>query len=171
MKKLKAINEPLTKRLNIVEKDLYELELLKSTIEHREPIIVGFFILQYEKLRMLELYYNFFDKFFDVNRYEVLDMDTYSIYLAPAEENLKDCIQPEKEVFGKNENDYRDSFKADAKSIFFLERVAVSIKSKISRSRDFSKKILGAQKCYVYVAKHIAALTKGQISSNLAAKD
>ena len=56
----KAINEPLLKRLNSVEKDLYEVELLKSTIEHREPIIVGSFILQYAKLRMLELYYNFF---------------------------------------------------------------------------------------------------------------
>ena len=50
----KAINEPLFKRLNPVEKDLYEDELLKSTIEHREPIIVGFFILQYAKMRMLE---------------------------------------------------------------------------------------------------------------------
>ena len=57
----KAINEPLSKKLNTVEKDLYEVELLKSTIEHREPIIVGFFILQYVRLRMLELYYNFFD--------------------------------------------------------------------------------------------------------------
>ena len=52
----KAINEPLIKRLFTVEKDLYEVELLNSTIEHREPIIVGFFILQYAKLRMLELY-------------------------------------------------------------------------------------------------------------------
>ena len=41
----KAANEPLFKRLNTVEKDLYEVELVKSTIEHREPIIVGFFIL------------------------------------------------------------------------------------------------------------------------------
>ena len=59
----KAINEPLFKRLNNVQKDLYEIELLKSTNEHKEPIIVGFFILQYAKLRMLELYYKFFDKF------------------------------------------------------------------------------------------------------------
>ena len=33
----KAFNEPLFKRLNTVEKDLFEVELLKSTIEHREP--------------------------------------------------------------------------------------------------------------------------------------
>ena len=53
----KAINESLFKRLNTVEKDLYKVELLKSTDEHRETIIVGIFILQYAKLRMLELYY------------------------------------------------------------------------------------------------------------------
>ena len=63
----KMINEPLFKRFITVEKDLYEVELLKSTIEQREPIIVGFFILQYAKMRMLELYYNFFGKFCDVN--------------------------------------------------------------------------------------------------------
>ena len=34
-----AINEPLFKKLNTVEKDMYEVELLKSTHEHREPII------------------------------------------------------------------------------------------------------------------------------------
>ena len=117
----KAINEPLFKRLNTVEKDLYEVELLKSTIEHREPIIVGFFILQYAKLRMLELYYNFFDKFCDVNKFEELEMDTDSLYLALAEENLYDCIQPDKRAAWEKmrESDCRDSFKADAKSNFF----------------------------------------------------
>ena len=55
-KNYKAINETKFKRLNTVGKELYEVELLKSTIEHIEPIIVGFLILQYAKLRMLELY-------------------------------------------------------------------------------------------------------------------
>ena len=59
----KAINNQFFRRLNVVAKDLFEVELVKSTIEHREPIIVGFFILQYAKLKMLELYYNFSDKF------------------------------------------------------------------------------------------------------------
>ena len=34
-----TINEPLFKKMNTVEKDMYEMELLKSTLEHREPII------------------------------------------------------------------------------------------------------------------------------------
>ena len=63
------IKEPLFKILKTIEKDLYDVELLKSTIEHRELIIVGFFILQYAKLRLLELFYNFFDKFCDVNKF------------------------------------------------------------------------------------------------------
>ena len=92
------MNHCLEDLTNTVEKDLYEVELLKSTIEHREPIIVGFFILQYAKLRMLELYYNFFDKFCDVYKFEELEMDTDSLYLALAEENLYDCIQPNKRV-------------------------------------------------------------------------
>ena len=71
----KAINEHFFKRLNTIQKDLYEIELLRSTIEHTEPIIVGFFILQYAKLRMLELYYNFFGKFCDVNKIEELKLD------------------------------------------------------------------------------------------------
>ena len=115
----KAINEPLFKRLNTVEKDLYKVELLKSTIEHREPIIVGCFILQYAKLRILELYYNFFDKFCDLNKFE--EMDTDSLYLPLAEEKLYDCIKPDKRAVWEKirENDCRDSFKADAKSNFF----------------------------------------------------
>ena len=38
----KAINGKSFKRLNNVSKELCEVELVKSKIEHREPIIVGF---------------------------------------------------------------------------------------------------------------------------------
>ena len=90
-----AMNSKLLKRLNHITDQLYEVELVKSEIEHREPIIVGFFILQYAKLRMLELYYNFFKKFCDTDKYEEFEMDTDSLYLALPEENLEDAILPE----------------------------------------------------------------------------
>ena len=54
-KRRKAINEKIFQRLKVVKKDLFEVELLKSTIEQRELIIIGFFVLQNAKLRMLEL--------------------------------------------------------------------------------------------------------------------
>ena len=46
----KAINGKLFKRLNSVSKELYEVELVKSKIEHREPIIVGFFYTSVRKI-------------------------------------------------------------------------------------------------------------------------
>ena len=54
-----AINTNLFKRLDHINDQLYEVEMAKAEIEHREPIIVGFFILQYAEPRMLELYYFF----------------------------------------------------------------------------------------------------------------
>ena len=134
-----TINEPLFKRLNTVEKGFYEVELLKSTIEHREPIIIGFFILQYAELRMLDLYYNFFDKFCDASKIEELKMDTDSLYLVLADEDLYGCIQPEKrDIWEKSrENDCRDSFRADAKSNFFPRRCCSTQKNVLSGRQDF----------------------------------
>ena len=51
-----AINSKLFKKLDYVNISLYEVELAKAHIEHKQPIIVGFFIPQYAKLRMLELH-------------------------------------------------------------------------------------------------------------------
>ena len=80
-----AINTKFFKRLDHINDQLWEVELAKAEIEHREPIIVGFFVLQYAKLRMLELYYNFFERFCDVNKFEELEMDIDSLYLALSE--------------------------------------------------------------------------------------
>ena len=99
---------------------LYEVELAKAQIEH-EPIIVGFFILQYAKLRMLELYDNFFTKLCDVDKFEELEMDTDSLYLALVEKELEDCIKPwmRAEWQRLRSNDSVHSFTADAVAIFF----------------------------------------------------
>ena len=59
---------------------MYEVELTKAEIEQKEPIIVGFFFLQYGKLRMSELYYNFFTRFCDVNKFEEMEKDTHSCF-------------------------------------------------------------------------------------------
>ena len=74
---------------------LYEVELAKAQLEHKERIIVGFFILQYAKMRMLELDYNLFTGFCDVHKFEEFEMDTDSLYLGLAENELEDCIRPE----------------------------------------------------------------------------
>ena len=83
------------KKLDHVNNSLNEVEFSKAQIEHKEPIIVGFFILQYAKLRMLELYYNFSTRFCVVNNFEDLEMNTGLLYLAFAEKELEQVIRPE----------------------------------------------------------------------------
>ena len=48
-----ATNSKLFKRLDHVNNSLYEVETAKAQIEHKEPIIVGFFILQNSKLLLV----------------------------------------------------------------------------------------------------------------------
>ena len=70
---------------------------------------------------MLELYYNFFTRFCKVNKFEELEMDTDSLYLALAEKELEDCIRPELRAEWQRlrSNDCVDSFTADAVANFF----------------------------------------------------
>ena len=146
----KAINNQFFKRLNIVAKDLYEVELVKSTIEHREPIIIGFFILQYAKLRMLELYYNFFDECCDVKKFEELEMDRDSLYLALAEEDLDDFIFHSKraEWTETRNNDCREDFRADEKkTVFFLVLTVPNIRNMTRENQDCSRRSSDAPKC------------------------
>ena len=43
---------------------------------------------------MLELYYSFFDKYCDVTKFEELEKDTNSLYLALSQNDLYNCIRP-----------------------------------------------------------------------------
>ena len=149
----KAINENFFKRLNEVKKDLYEVELLKSTIEHREPIIEGFFLLQYAKLSKLELYYNFFDKYCDENKFEEFELDTDSLYLALVADNLDDCILPEKKAQWTliRRNDCRDDFIADENEKFFPSTCCAVHKKHDKREPGLFTEILCSKTycCYI----------------------
>ena len=115
-----TINTKLFERLDYINDQLLEVELAKAEIEHREPIVVGFFVLQYAELRMLELYYNFFERFCDVNKFEELEMD--SLYLALSEKELYKCIREQSKIEGElmRTEDCKDDFTADATTKFFL---------------------------------------------------
>ena len=56
----KVYNTKLFERLDHIKVQLYEVDLEMAEIDHREPIIVGFFIIQYARFRKLEFYHNFF---------------------------------------------------------------------------------------------------------------
>ena len=69
---------------------------------------------------MLQLYYNFFTRFCDLNKFEKLEMDTDSLYLALAEKELEDCVRLEMRAEWQRlrSNDCVDKFTADAVAIF-----------------------------------------------------
>ena len=73
------INNRFFKSLNELKDQIFEVEMSKTRNEHKEPIIVGFFILLYAKITMLQLKNIFLSSFCDTNKYELIEMDTESL--------------------------------------------------------------------------------------------
>lgn len=92
----KKVNEPLFMKLTELDNtnNFFEIEMAKKKIIHNMPIQLGFFVLQYAKLRMLEFYYDFLDQFVDRTDFEFMEMDTDSAYFAISESSLSDVIKP-----------------------------------------------------------------------------
>ena len=90
---------------------------------------------------MLELYYNFFTRFCDVNKFEELEMDTDSMYLALAEKEMEDFLRPEKRVEWQRLRsiDCVDSFTADAVANFFPRTCCVKHKQHDKREPGLFK--------------------------------
>ena len=85
--------------------DYYEVEKIEKKINLDLPVHLGVFILNYAKLRMLELYYDILDYYLHREDFEVLEMDTDSNYLGISAENLEDLIKPKLlEEFERNKH-------------------------------------------------------------------
>ena len=124
-----AINNKMFKRLGYINDQLYEVQLVKSEIEHKDPINVGLSLLQYAKLSLRELYYNLFDKYSDVTMFEELEMDTKLLYLSLSDDNLYYSIRPamKKEWKSLRSGDCTDAFSANSKKNSSLVLAALSI--------------------------------------------
>ena len=144
----KAINSKFFKKLNHLNDNLYEIQSVMADIEHKEPILVGFFIEEFAKLRMFDLYYNFFRYFFDFNSFAKLEMDTDSLNFAVAHDLLEGCIKPDmREVWNNiRKNDCRSTFAADSRKVFFLALVVPNISNMTNENLDYSWRNFVAQK-------------------------
>ena len=122
---------------------------------------------------MLELYYNFFKKICDTDKYEELEMDTDSLYLALSEEILEDVILPKKraEWDQLRSRDCTDDFTANAIDNFFPRTCCNVHKKHDKREPGLSKEELIVQKCCVSVGKHVVVMISKLTSTSLAAKD
>ena len=89
------MNTPLFRKLDNITEDTYEVESCKKTIKLNLPSQIGFFVYQYGKLRMLQFYYDFLDKYLDRSDFQMCEMDTDSAYIAIAEDSVESLVKPE----------------------------------------------------------------------------
>ena len=148
------------------------MEFVKWKIEHKDSIFGASFILQNAKLRILEVHYNFFDKYYDVTKFEELEMDTEPPYLALSEHDWHGCIRQAMNKSGTlcEVETVRMNCQPTQQQMSSLVLAALSIRSTIDENLGYSKKNTAAQKRFVCVAKRIAIMTNNQTNSNLAAK-
>lgn len=90
------VNSPQFRKLECIseEDSYYEVELAKDKIKLDLPIQLGYMILQYAKLRMLEFYYDMLNVYIERNRFEMIETDTDSMYMAISGSTLSEVIKP-----------------------------------------------------------------------------
>ena len=88
------INTPYFRQLEPIDDDTYEVHSAKKRINLNLPTQIGFFVYQYAKLRMLEFYYDFMDKYVDRADFEYCEMDTDSAYIAISGESVDALVRP-----------------------------------------------------------------------------
>ena len=80
---------------NTEYKDFVETVSYKRKIKQNMPIQISSAVYQLAKLRILQFYYDFLDKFVSREDFQLIQMDTDSMYMAITDENFEKLIKPE----------------------------------------------------------------------------
>ena len=88
------INEPRFCHFTELDDKFYEVEMLKTSSTLNLPNYLGFFVLNYAKLHMLQFVYDVLYRYIPREKFELLETDTDSIYAFYASNNLEDLIYP-----------------------------------------------------------------------------
>ena len=89
------INNKRFRQLDVVAEDAYEVTSNKARVTYDLPLHIGFFVYQYAKLRMLQFYYDFIDRYVERPLYQYCEMDTDSAYIALAGDSIDDLVSAE----------------------------------------------------------------------------
>ena len=122
----------------------YELESRKSRITIRRPFQIGIAVYQLAKLRMLEFYYDFLDRYFDRKDFELIQMDTDSNYLAISGKSLEDIVKP----------DMREEFEKEKKNWLAWDKWSGRTPGLFKKEFEGERMIALCSKCYY--TDHIA---------------
>ena len=86
------VNDRRFRQLDIV---VDEIEMSKRNVTYTLPVHVGFFFLHYANMRMLQLYYDFINRYVERPLFQYCEMDIDSAYLALAGESVDALVTPE----------------------------------------------------------------------------
>ena len=90
----KAFRSPFFEDLEEINK-AYEISERKRRVTITRPYQCGIAVYQLAKLRMLEFYYDFLDVYFDRKNFELIQMDTDSLYMSLSAKSLDDIVKKE----------------------------------------------------------------------------
>ena len=94
---------PFFDDLEEISEGVFEVRQRKRRVTITRPYQCGIAVYQLAKLRMLEFYYDFVDKFCDRRDFEVIQMDTDSLYMALSANDFDDIIKPDLKELYKDE--------------------------------------------------------------------
>ena len=92
----KQVNNSTFRHFSKLDIDFFEVEHAKKQTVFNMPIQLGFFVLQYAKLRMLNFYYDCVDKFLDRSDFQYCSMDTDSAYFSLSADSFHSLVQSDK---------------------------------------------------------------------------
>ena len=88
------VNNPFLKKYDELNEQIFEVEKKHKKIVHDLPIQIGLAVYSYAKLRMLE-FWEFINTYLVNDMYQLMEMDTDSLYIAFAADTIDDCVKPE----------------------------------------------------------------------------
>ena len=127
----------------------YKIEMRKYKLTIARPFQVGIVVYQLAKLHMLQFYYEFLDYFLDRRDFELIQMDTDSMYFALSQDKFEDAIKP----------DYRAQFEEDKKSWLAWDKWSNREPGLFKLEKQGTRAIALCSKCY-YVEDEVGGQAK-----------
>ena len=121
----KALRPPFFDNLEEIG-GAYEIKEVKRSVMIKRPYQCGIAVYELAKLRILEFYYDFLDKYFSRQDFELCYMDTDSFYLAMSDDSLDEIVRPEmKQEYEANKKNWlaTDKFSERTSGLFKPEFV------------------------------------------------
>ena len=99
----KIFRSPFFEDLEEISEGVFEVRQHKRKVTITRPYQCRIAVYQLAKLRMLEFYYDFLDKFCDRRDFELIQMDTDSFYMALSANDFDEIVKPDLKELYKDE--------------------------------------------------------------------